>query len=177
MSILQPRRLALALLASAAAAPALAGGFAEPVATPVVAPVAVTPVVVAPSGEWTGGYVGAQLGFGDFTDNDVEPTLEGNGATFGLNAGYNRDFGRFVLGGEVQFDGTGIEADNELEDVTEEVDSVFRAGVRAGYDAGRFLPYVTGGYASASVSFDTALGDFDDGTSTGSYLGVGVDYS
>jgi opacity protein-like surface antigen len=112
--------------------------------------------VVAPSGEWTGGYVGAQLGFGDFTDNDVEPTLEGNGATFGLNAGYNRDFGRFVLGGEVQFDGTASRPTTNW-DVTEEVDSVFRAGVRAGYDAGRFLPYVTGGYASASVSFDTAL--------------------
>jgi predicted porin len=111
---------------------------------------------------------------------DVGSDLEGDGTLFGVNAGYDRDFGRFVLGGEVQYERSEIEAgfDEGDLDVTEVIlglDSVFRAGVRAGFDGGRFMPYFTGGYARAEVEFNSgALST--DATYAGGYFGVGVDY-
>ena len=47
-----------------------------------------------------------------------------------------------------------------------------RAGVIAGYDAGRFLPYLTAGYANLNIDNGTA--DVNDG---GYYYGAGVDYA
>ena len=43
--------------------PAMAGGMATPIVEPTIAPAA--PVVMQRGGDWTGGYVGAQLGYGD----------------------------------------------------------------------------------------------------------------
>lgn len=175
MMLHQPRRLALAALACGVAAPALAGGFAQPVVTPVVTPPpVVVPTMMAPSGEWTGGFAGVQLSFADVSIDEFDGTetdLEGDGELFGLNAGYNRDFGRFVLGGEIQYDRGSVEvAEGTL--LSLDVESVFRAGVRAGYDAGRFMPYVTGGYAGATADLEFG----DDADLTGGYYGIGVDY-
>lgn len=156
---------------------ASAGGLSEPVETP--APVPVAPVPVAPVGtDWTGFYAGAQLGFGE-----LEADLGGadalsddeSGLLFGAHAGYLYDFGNIVLGGELDIDGSNIEPelDAAIADDTFELDAVTRAKVLLGYDAGRFLPYVTGGVAQArtSSSVDAVDGD-DDGT----FAGLGVKY-
>lgn len=141
---------------------AVAGGLAEPVVAPAPAPIAVA--APAPVGrDWSGFYVGGSLGYGDVDADGVTGDFEG--ATFGGHAGYNYDLGSIVLGAELEATGTN---DFENDATGLELDNVLRAKVRAGYDAGAFLPYVTGGYAQAEVS-----GDDDDGY----FYGVGVDYA
>jgi opacity protein-like surface antigen len=155
---------------AALAVPAAAGSLEPVVATPVpAAPVAPTPVLnqAAADGDWTGGYAGVQLSFGTAEVDDVFGDEESDGALFGVNSGYRYDFGRIVLGGEVSYDATDITLPNDVD-----VDSVLRAGVTAGYDAGRILPYVTAGYAGASFSEELAGEDRFDG----GFYGLGAAY-
>lgn len=183
-------RLLLAAAASLVAAPALAGGFTPVVVTPPpVAPVA--PIVpVAPSADWTGGYVGGQFGYGSFateieSEGESFEFLQGDGALYGLHAGYMFDFGRLVAGGEIDFDGTrmGIGAGDDF-DVPDpdlevgDVGSIVRLKGRLGFDAGRLLPYVTAGVARLTFDFDADEGDeagFDD-SGEGHFIGLGASY-
>lgn len=149
------RTLMIALLAAAPAS-AFAGGLVLPVEDPVVAPVAVAP---APVGrDWSGGWVGAQIGFGDVsTDGSAE--LDGDGAIGGLSAGYDFDFGRTVAGVGLDYDVSNI----ELGEDGPTLDSVFRLGGRLGYELGQDgLLYGRAGYAVADVSdgIDSADGYF-----------------
>ena len=158
--------LAGALGLTAAAGAASAGGLAEPVATPapVVAPVAVAPAPVMTGGDWTGFYAGGQLGYGRVTSDALSDTAEG--ATYGVHAGYDYDFGSLVVGGEVDYDW----ADIEDEGTGIALDNVARLKLRVGYDAGNFLPYLTGGIAQATT------GGALDETDTGAFAGLGVAY-
>ncbi len=141
---------------------AAAGGLAEPVVTPAPAP-APAPAPVPVGNDWTGFYGGAQLGYGRV---EGDPLVEPEGALGGVHAGYMYDLGNVVVGGELDYDATNIE------DATTDIalDGVARLKLRAGYDAGQWLPYVTLGAAQAYTS--GAL-DADD---TGSFAGVGVAY-
>lgn len=146
-------------IATALASPVIAGSTAPPLTEPVI--VAPAPVaVVNTGGEWTGFYAGAQLGYGDLS---VDGTGGGDGGLAGVHVGYDYDFGRFVLGGELDYDasdiGFGAGAGS--------VDSISRVKLRGGYDMGRTLLYVTGGYAN----INTSLGSQD-----GYFGGVGVAY-
>jgi opacity protein-like surface antigen len=140
---------------------------------------------VAASGDWSGFYVGGQLGFGslDLDDNlaGTAPYEDGSydGATYGLHAGYMFDFGRIVAGAEVDFDGTQIAVDGadiaSSEDL--EVGSVVRGKLRVGYDAGRFLPYLTAGVAQARLNSDDPIVDADlDDSYNGRFVGIGAAY-
>ena len=176
---------AAALVASVA--PAFAGGFTPAVAEgPVTAPVAVAAPVVttpaaAPSGDWTGVYLGGQLSYGQLgyeLDDGDAGEADFNGATGGLHAGYMRDFGRIVAGAEVAHAWTDLEIDDEevsTFDLGADLEAVTRAGVRVGYDAGRVLPYVTGGYANAS--FSEELPGSGEDNADGYYFGGGVEYA
>ena len=145
---------------------AMAGGLAEPVETVAPAPVVTQPPVMQVS-DWTGFYAGAQLGYGQ-TDVDapdatpVEPD-DADGAMYGVHAGYMYDLGSVVLGAELDYDATNIEFD----DPAVEVDSVARAKLRVGYDAGDWLPYVTLGAARLTI---------DDSDTDGDFAGLGVAY-
>jgi opacity protein-like surface antigen len=152
------RTAAAALLA---AGPTFAGGFAAPVAVAAPAAPAVVPVtpVIAATTDWSGAYVGGQLGFGRLTFDDQagEADIEDetfDGALYGLHAGYMFDFGRIVAGGEIDFDGTQIDVTEAGEDMAE-VGSIARAKLRLGYDAGRVLPYVTAGLARVTLTATT----------------------
>lgn len=152
-----PATAAFALMAGLSA-PALAGGFVEPAPEPTIAPVA-----VAPAGtDWTGGYVGGRLGFGD---GDVGGD-EGDGVMYGLGAGYDYDFGNWVLGGLLNYDQSEIELDSGGE-----IENVMRLGLRAGPDLGRTLLYGTAGAAWADATVGGA-GLSDNGW----FAGVGLDY-
>lgn len=181
------RTLLTAGAALIVAAPAFAGGFAEPIVTAApAAPVVVAPAApVAASGDWSGFYAGGQLGFGslDIDDNlaGTAPFEDGSydGATYGLHAGYMFDFGRIVAGAEVDFDGTQIAVDGadiaSSEDL--EVGSVVRGKLRVGYDAGRFLPYLTAGVAQVRLnSDDAAVDDVLEDKYDGRFIGVGAAY-
>ena len=163
----------------------LTPGAALIVAAP-AAPVVVAPAApVAASGDWSGFYAGGQLGFGslDIDDNlaGTAPFEDGSydGATYGLHAGYMFDFGRIVAGAEVDFDGTQIAVDGadiaSSEDL--EVGSVVRGKLRVGYDAGRFLPYLTAGVAQVRLNSDDAAVDavLED-KYDGRFIGVGAAY-
>ena len=137
---------------------ATAGNLAEPVMEAAPAPM---PAPMVMTNDWTGFYAGGSLGYA--TADEASDAFDESGSTYGLHAGYDYDFGSFVMGGELEISGF------DLEDGGNEVDSVSRAKIRAGYDAGSFMPYVAAGVARLDIG---GL-DADD---TGSFYGLGVDY-
>lgn len=155
--------LTLATAVAALALPAFAGGMTEPVPEPMVMEAA---PVYTPSGNWTGAYVGAQLGYGDISTNAVG--LDGNGAIGGIHAGYLYDFGQFVAGGELDYDKTNI----DLNAGGDQLDSVARLKLIGGYDLGSTLIYATGGAARAKATVG-GVGLSDNGY----FLGIGAKYA
>ncbi len=152
---------ALALVA----APAFAGGMAEPVMT--VEPVA-APAPVMMSGDWSGGYVGAELGYGWAQLDDGTDDVDAEGALGGLFAGYQADLGQWVVGGEASYDW----ADIGVDDSDAKIDQIGRLKLKAGYDLGQVLVYGTAGAAYAN--FDDGAGD--DLNDWGWLAGLGMDY-
>ena len=163
------RALLLAAPAALIGGAAMAGGLAEPIVVVEPAPVVAAPVVMM-SGDWTGFYAGGQLGYGTVDEESLPDDFDFNGATYGVHAGYLYDFGSIVAGAEVDYDATNIESD-EIDGETAEVDSIARAKLIVGYDAGALLPYLTGGVAQATLS--SSMDEVDD---TGTFLGGGVAY-
>lgn len=144
---------ALALLSQ----PVLAGSATAPAPEPIVSSPA-----IAPTGpDWTGFYGGVQLGFADVDSNT--PGVSGDGFIGGLIAGYDYDFGNFVLGGGLDYDFADIGLTPGVD-----LENVFRARVRGGVEVGNGLLYATGGYANADTS---TLGSED-----GYFIGAGYDY-
>lgn len=161
ISLLSGAAVALAL-----ATPALAGNISEPVIAPAPAPV-LAPVQVNYGGDWTGFYVGGSLGYAEVDDNTGTFGDGFDGATYGVHAGYNYDFGSYVLGAEAELSGF------DVKDISgTEVDSVARLKLRAGYDAGNFMPYLAAGVAQLNTS-GAPLGGVDD---NGYFYGAGLDY-
>ena len=118
--------LAVALVVCAGAAQA--GGPVVVAEEPVVA------AAPAPSDyDWTGFYVGLSAISGTFSD-DGGLTSDGTDG-FGLQAGYLRDFGRFVVGGELAYVSGDYDAfpDNDWTST--------RLKLIGGLGAGRVLPY------------------------------------
>ncbi len=124
----------------AMSAPAFAGNL-DPAP---VEPAPAAPVVVAApvSGAWTGASVGAQLGYGNV---DAGGGVDGDGVLGGVHAGYDYDFGNYVLGAGIEYDA----ADIGLSGGAGNLDSVARLKLRGGYDFGRTLFYGTTGAAYA----------------------------
>ncbi|MEH6645626.1 outer membrane protein [Sulfitobacter sp.] len=135
---------------------AFAGNLAEPILEPVAEPI-YTPVAVGT--DWTGAYGGLNLGYADI---DGDGAADGDDATYGVHLGYDYDFGRYVLGGELEYDKTDIDLGGAAS-----ADSVTRLKLRGGYDMGRTLVYATAGAAR----LDSSLGK-----DTGEFVGLGVAY-
>ncbi len=158
-----------ALIATAAlTAPAFAGGPVAVAEEPVIAPV--TEAYVAPGFDWTGGYVGAQLGYGDVDTSvgDVDGP-GGYGWLGGVHAGYRWDLGGWVAGTELSWDKTGI----DLADDGGEIDSVAALKLTAGREIGNSLVYGALGVAHANLSTSTG----DDLSDSGLVYGLGFDYA
>lgn len=109
--------------------------------------------------DWTGAYGGVQFGA---LGGDVSGSSDGDGSggIVGFHAGYDVDFGTFVLGAEVDLDFGRIDFGDAAE-----VDAVARLKLRAGADLGRTFVYGTAGVARA----ETSLGSGDGG-----FAGVGA---
>ncbi len=150
----------IAAALAVASAPAFAGSASEPAPDPVVSTPAPAPAPASPN--WTGPYLGGQIGFGN-VDTNV-PNVDGDGAIGGLSAGYDYDFGQWVVGGGLDYDW----ADISLGTGAPTLENVFRAKLRGGYKVGNGLIYGTGGYANADT--DT-LGDED-----GYFVGAGYEH-
>ena len=148
-----------ASLALAATVPAFAGGPVAVMPTP--APMVAPMVMMAPSVDWTGFYVGAALGYGN-----AATTSGGSDMLYGVRAGYDMDMGNWVLGGTASYDMTSMQY------LGNTVNSVGRVGARLGWDGGKVLPYVTGGAAWAMQT--AAVGG--DSTEMGWFAGAGAEY-
>lgn len=139
------------------AVPALAGNLQKPV--PEAQVVAPAPIAPAPmqTGDWTGGYVGLGLGYDHAsTSPDIGSGSSGRGSVFG---GYNYDFGKFVLGGELSANSAHANWGANT------VKATYDAKLRGGVDLGRTLVYATVG------------GEHADGVhGVGTLVGAGVDY-
>lgn len=116
-----------ALLLSAGAAQA--GGPVAVADEPVVA----TPAAPVSNSDWTGFYVGLSAISGTFSDDGG--VTDGGTSGYGLQAGYLRDLGRFVVGGEIAY----AKGDYDVF-LTNDWTST-RLKLIGGYDAGRLLPY------------------------------------
>jgi opacity protein-like surface antigen len=146
-----------------AAAPAFAGNLTPVPVEPYVAPPA--PVAAAPASlDWTGFYVGAQVGYGRL--EDTTRNEEDDGVVGGVHAGYDFDYGNLVLGVGIDVDATDITLPNS------QLDTLVRGRIRAGIDSGNFLFYGVGGpeWADASITGTTADND------VGYFVGAGVEY-
>lgn len=136
-----------------------------------------------PSSDWSGFYVGGQLGYGKVTSPGISGLDDDfTGAIYGVHAGYMYDLGSIVLGAEIDYDLTSMELDvpgdpDTISFVdpgfTAKVDSIMRIKARVGYDAGQFLPYLTGGVVRAELS---NLGELGDPQLDGDFYGAGVVY-
>jgi outer membrane immunogenic protein len=156
------RTLFAAALLGLAASPGLAGG---PVFVP-EDPVIVPPVADLPP-DWTGPYVGAQLGWGWASIVESgDPDIDGDGPVGGVHLGYNQDFGTFVLGAELQYNAANIEFEND--DPADTITSLAHLKLRGGYDTGATLFYGAVGVAEA---------ESDGGDSgSGSLYGLGIEH-
>jgi outer membrane immunogenic protein len=182
-------------LSAMLAAPAMAADM--PARMPVKAP---APAMVVAAYNWSGFYIGAHGGWGRGDVDAVGVDAAGvavlgtsisgrvDGAVAGGHAGFNMQFGGFVLGAEVA--GSWADLDGSVTcpvttfTCTAEIDRLFRAGGRGGFAVNNWLIYVTGGWARARVetdSFTTATGvpfpGFRDARHhSGWYLGGGIEY-
>jgi outer membrane immunogenic protein len=147
-----------------AAAPAFAGNLGEPVVQPAPAIAVAMPIDLG--GDWTGFYAGGQLGHLDVEGVGLAFGTNGDEFTYGLHAGYNYDFGLWVIGAGLDYDWTDLDLVSGGATVGT-TDSVWRAKLRGGYDFGNTFVYATGGYAEV----DTSLGD-----ASGNFWGVGMSY-
>lgn len=158
--------IASMLLIATIGSPTFAGGPTEVIPEPVLVPAPVA-APVDTGGEWGGAYVGAGLGYGDVSSST--DTLDGGGILGGVQAGYRYDFGKAVVGGELEYDITDIDLGTAAGD---QLDSVARLKAMAGADLGRTLVYGTAGYAYAEASVGGAS-LADDGW----FAGLGADYA
>ena len=148
----------LAMVFAFLAGPVWAAGAIRPAASD---PVVIPPPVNLSTSDWTGFSTGLQLGYGN-ADASGAATGDGDGPLYGLRGYYDYDFGNFVLGGGLQFDGADIDVGSATT-----IESVLRLAARAGVDLDRNWLYGTWGAASASTS---TVGD-----SVGYFLGAGYE--
>ena len=156
----------------------------------------------SPVFSWTGFYVGLNAGWqttdieGDYI---ISPALNHHNVNhdsgiFGGHVGYQHQFGNWVLGVEAAWSGTHGDGSstgpspNCLASIplgltcTAQMNSLFTIGPRVGYAADRWLAFVGGGYAQASIETDikvTATGtvlDSTDQSHNGWYIGGGIEY-
>ncbi|MGH1454820.1 MAG: outer membrane protein [Paracoccaceae bacterium] len=150
-TVLTSGALGAAVLTAAAAS---AGTITPAPAEPVI----YAPTPVATTGDWTGGYIGGELGYGDASIGGAN----GDGVVGGVIAGYDYDFGNWVVGAGIDYDFGDINMGGTS------IDNIARLKLRAGYDTGPGLIYLTAGGAQAYTS---NLGD-----DTGYFAGVGYEH-
>jgi outer membrane immunogenic protein len=125
------------------------------------------PPLPAPVYDWTGLYVGGEIGgaFGtsrkDFFNGLSTGNFNTSGVIGGFTTGYNRQFGPAVVGLEADISGTDVQGQ------TSSPNPLFNYGTqnhwlatvrgRLGYAFNRFMPFVSGGLAEGDVRVFSSL--------------------
>ncbi len=148
--------------------------------------------------DWSGFYIGGAAGWQssniDLSNPTGSLTYSPNHDSFALGAfaGYQHQIGQFVLGVEggymsgfddvslgttpsisIFFPGGTGTAQAKLKDI-------WSVGGRVGWAMGRWMPYLTGGYASGRFEFnarDSSTTEQASATNGGGYIGGGVDWA
>lgn len=128
---------------------------------------------------WDGAYAGITAagngGEQTYCPCGGSPSYNLEGTTFGIFAGYNFNYGSYVLGGEIAYTAGSIyETQINGPSVYDNYDfeSIIDVKARIGYDMGRYLPYATLGFTSANWSQNGA-----HSPSNGYVVGAGIDYA
>ncbi len=114
------------------------------------------------SSDWTGAYAGGQLGYAN-----VKPSggiADGENGTIGLHAGYDYDFGSWVVGGEIDVDRLDVKVGKPT---AATVDHVTRAKLKLGYDFNQVMVYAVGGPARVKTTL---------GSKTDPFYGLGMSF-
>jgi outer membrane immunogenic protein len=146
--------------------PAFAADMSAPPPSPVI-PTTIPSMVF----NWTGGYVGAQVGY---RFGDIRPGRSADSAIGGLYAGYNQQFGNLVAG--VEADVAYGNGRGGALGFTMRQDWEGSVRARAGVAFERFMPYITGGVAFTHLEASNAGGK-DTKTRTGWTAGAGLEYA
>ena len=155
---------------SMTAGSAVAGGLGSPTMEPRPAVMYSAPAMEQTN--WTGFYAGVQLGAGStqFSFNGVDG-FKSDTRHVGLHVGYLYDLGSFVLGGELDKDWQGYNDDADDDTV-----HLLRLKARIGYDAGNFMPYLTGGVVRLKDKVTDSGFTDEDLIENGTFLGIGAEY-
>ncbi len=150
--------------------------------------------------DWGGLYFGAQAGWG-WADVDsritVSPLAGNDGVgndsvqhdapTAGVQIGIQHQFGQIVVGVEgslvsaYQDSFANVTCPNPAITCGKRFDDILSVGPRLGFAMGKWMPYVTGGYANASISHKSFITGANTGVFFGRerfegwYVGAGVD--
>ncbi|MBA8837073.1 outer membrane protein [Ochrobactrum sp. RH2CCR150] len=153
------------------------------------------PMPILSSFNWSGGYIGGQVGYG-FGKTKFSPMigdLRPRGFLGGIYAGYNFDVGNnVILGIDGDFSGaeinrTGIGSDPTTT-ASVKTDLQWSGAIRPriGYAINRFMPYIAGGVAFGSIKDTLSVTSTNPSsqrsltqkkTQTGWTIGGGVDYA
>lgn len=155
---------ALAIVAAFVTTPALAADMTYADAPPVYEEPS------APSGDWSGAYVGLHAGSASERINPFSGTKEFMG---GVQGGYNAEMNGFVVGGEAELSHMG---DVEVDVPGGELKERYRLAAKAkvGAPLGDTLVYGTAGATMTSLR-DTSSAEGPDGWKPGWLVGAGIE--
>jgi outer membrane immunogenic protein len=119
-------------------------------------------------GSWTGFNLGVQLGMSNGELSYSGLSQDDDTTVYGFHAGYNHDFGMWILGGELEYsiaeyDALGVDVDTDTT----------RLKARGGYDMGRSLLYGVLSYGDIDLESKALGGSVSD---KGFGFGLGVDF-
>jgi outer membrane immunogenic protein len=179
------------IAAVALGTPALAADM--PVKAPMPAPAAF---------DWSGFYVGGSLGYQQSRIGLVNPLFPGSAihphdpdGIYGGHIGLQRQFGAFVFGVEGGVQESFLSSGNNVgcngpngglapgvpANCQGRMKDVWTIGGRAGWAAGNWMPYISGGYANGAFDYHAislAGSTFEEAKTrlNGSYIGGGLDW-
>ncbi|HVV78135.1 MAG TPA: outer membrane protein [Pseudolabrys sp.] len=133
------------------------------------------PAYVAPVYTWTGPYIGISGGYG-WGNSDFSGGLGGvdpAGGLFGATLGYNWQMGTLVTGIEGDISWSGLR--DSAAGLRTENNWLGTVRGRLGYNAGRWMPYITGGLAVGDIDSRIAGVGSSDKTKAGWTIGGGVE--
>lgn len=157
-----------------------------------------SPAAAVDTFSWTGGYIGINGGYAGgkvkLQDTEVEADedsgsfkLNSSGFIGGVQAGYNWQFNKTVIGVETDFQASGVNADFDISDETRLQNKVQWFGTlraRVGYlPTERFMVYATGGAAYGKVKTSVSYAGFEEEntsaskTKWGYTVGAGAEYA
>jgi outer membrane immunogenic protein len=145
------------------------------------------PLPVASTYNWSGAYIGLQVG-GGWNDSRWSqigsPTFNtnGSGAVYGGQIGYNYQFDKYVIGIEGDFAGSSVKGSNQCSTTSGSIcetkqDYLASIRGRVGYALDRFLIYGDAGVAFTKYKFAETqlfLQSFGGGSRVGWTAGLGA---